>query len=282
MTNSSTLMGLPSIVLIIRKAGARESGQTRQLAFAARGPWSSPADVDLSPGQALPAAIGRHGRRQSAREVSRPRGPAQSARGGARWADLSGQSGLRGDRRDARGAKPRRASVRARGRGHRNASRHGTEDRRPSRRARHLRRHHRHGRPRSWPGLALRRGRQGGARQGPAARRPELPRRHRSGGAAQRLVRGAHAGRRRPRADLAIRRHGRRGWSRWAARRRSIGFSAIISIGDQIDVDIGDLVDYFALDHRTRAILLYVEELRDARKFMSATHAQPRASSPWW
>ncbi|HEY4919306.1 MAG TPA: bifunctional acetate--CoA ligase family protein/GNAT family N-acetyltransferase [Xanthobacteraceae bacterium] len=65
------------------------------------------------------------------------------------------------------------------------------------------------------------------------------------------------------------------GMVEWAAR-RSIGFSAIISIGDQIDVDIGDLVDYFALDHRTRAILLYVEELRDARKFMSAARAAAR------
>jgi acetyltransferase len=41
----------------------------------------------------------------------------------------------------------------------------------------------------------------------------------------------------------------------WAAG-RSAGFSAIASIGDQIDVDFGDLLDYFALDPHTRAILL--------------------------
>src|SRR5215472_1071994 len=55
----------------------------------------------------------------------------------------------------------------------------------------------------------------------------------------------------------------------WATQ-RSLGFSAVVSIGDQLDVDVGDLLDYFALDVRTRAILLYVEAIRDARKFMSA------------
>ena len=44
----------------------------------------------------------------------------------------------------------------------------------------------------------------------------------------------------------------------WAAQ-QPVGFSAIVSIGDQIDVDFGDLLDYFALDRDTRAILLYVE-----------------------
>src|SRR5579883_1760714 len=61
----------------------------------------------------------------------------------------------------------------------------------------------------------------------------------------------------------------------WAAQ-RGVGFSGIVSIGDQLDVDIGDLLDYFALDGRTRAILLYVEEIRDARKFMSAARAAAR------
>jgi acetyltransferase len=65
------------------------------------------------------------------------------------------------------------------------------------------------------------------------------------------------------------------GMLEWAAQ-QSVGFSAIVSIGDQIDVDIGDLVDYFALDHRTRAILLYVEGIRDVRKFMSAARAAAR------
>jgi len=62
----------------------------------------------------------------------------------------------------------------------------------------------------------------------------------------------------------------------WAASRK-VGFSAIVSLGDQVDVDIGDCLDYFALDRATRAILLYVEAVRDARKFMSAARAAARA-----
>src|ERR1700733_13891322 len=61
----------------------------------------------------------------------------------------------------------------------------------------------------------------------------------------------------------------------WGAQ-RGVGFSGIISIGDQLDVDIADLLDYFALDGGTRAILLYVEAIKDARKFMSAARAAAR------
>ncbi|MGE0039023.1 MAG: GNAT family N-acetyltransferase [Xanthobacteraceae bacterium] len=55
-----------------------------------------------------------------------------------------------------------------------------------------------------------------------------------------------------------------------------IGFSGIVSLGDRIDVDFGDLLDYFALDRRTRAILLYIESINHARKFMSAARAAAR------
>src|SRR4029079_10796837 len=43
-----------------------------------------------------------------------------------------------------------------------------------------------------------------------------------------------------------------------------------------LDVDIADLLDYFALDERTHAILLYIEAIKDARKFMSAGRAAAR------
>jgi acetyltransferase len=62
----------------------------------------------------------------------------------------------------------------------------------------------------------------------------------------------------------------------WAAA-RAIGFSAVVSIGDSLDVDFADLLDYFALDRGTRAILLYVESIKEARKFMSAARAAARA-----
>lgn len=61
----------------------------------------------------------------------------------------------------------------------------------------------------------------------------------------------------------------------WAAQ-RAVGFSGIVSIGDQLDVDVADLLDYFALDEKTQAILLYIEAIKDARKFMSAARAAAR------
>ena len=61
----------------------------------------------------------------------------------------------------------------------------------------------------------------------------------------------------------------------WSAA-HDIGFSAVVSLGDKIDVDFGDLLDFFALDGMTRAILLYVESINNARKFMSAARAAAR------
>ena len=61
----------------------------------------------------------------------------------------------------------------------------------------------------------------------------------------------------------------------WAGSRR-IGFSHFISLGEAADVDFGDLVDYLASDPATRAILLYVESIGAARKFMSAARAAAR------
>src|SRR5579859_305062 len=60
------------------------------------------------------------------------------------------------------------------------------------------------------------------------------------------------------------------------ARPRGIGFSHMISLGDMADVDFADLMDYLAGDGSTRAILLYIEGLREARKFMSAARAAAR------
>src|SRR5215467_2042322 len=61
----------------------------------------------------------------------------------------------------------------------------------------------------------------------------------------------------------------------WAAA-HDIGFSAAVSVGDRIDVDFGDLLDFFALDGATKAILLYVESINNVRKFMSAARAAAR------
>ncbi|AIB13178.1 GCN5 family acetyltransferase [Azospirillum argentinense] len=61
----------------------------------------------------------------------------------------------------------------------------------------------------------------------------------------------------------------------WATA-RGIGFSHLISMGDKADVDFGDLLDYLASDATVRAILLYIESISDARKFMSAARSAAR------
>jgi acetyltransferase len=55
----------------------------------------------------------------------------------------------------------------------------------------------------------------------------------------------------------------------WAIQ-ENIGFSNFVSVGSMLDVDFGDLIDYFGTDPKTRSILMYIEGLTDARKFMSA------------
>ena len=61
----------------------------------------------------------------------------------------------------------------------------------------------------------------------------------------------------------------------WSGARR-IGYSAMISLGDAADVDFGDVLDYLAIDPHTRAILLYVEGIRNARRFVSGLRAAAR------
>ncbi|MDW6024795.1 bifunctional acetate--CoA ligase family protein/GNAT family N-acetyltransferase [Mesorhizobium sp. BAC0120] len=61
----------------------------------------------------------------------------------------------------------------------------------------------------------------------------------------------------------------------WAAD-NDIGFSHIVSLGDMADVDVGDWLDMLAGDSRARAIVMYLETIPNARKFMSAARAASR------
>ncbi|WP_054032700.1 bifunctional acetate--CoA ligase family protein/GNAT family N-acetyltransferase [Desulfatitalea tepidiphila] len=61
----------------------------------------------------------------------------------------------------------------------------------------------------------------------------------------------------------------------WATS-RGIGFSHFVSVGNMADVDFGDLLDYLAADFSAKAILLYIENITHARKFMSAARAAAR------
>ncbi|MEQ1754805.1 MAG: bifunctional acetate--CoA ligase family protein/GNAT family N-acetyltransferase [Micropepsaceae bacterium] len=55
----------------------------------------------------------------------------------------------------------------------------------------------------------------------------------------------------------------------WASA-KGIGFSKLVSLGGMSDVDFGDLLDFLAADQATSAVLLYIESITNARKFMSA------------
>jgi acetyltransferase len=55
-----------------------------------------------------------------------------------------------------------------------------------------------------------------------------------------------------------------------------VGFSCVVSLGGSTDVDFGEIVDFLVNDLRTEHILLYIEGVRDARRFMSALRAAAR------
>ena len=62
----------------------------------------------------------------------------------------------------------------------------------------------------------------------------------------------------------------------WASEAH-VGFSAVASVGSMLDVDFGDLIDYFGTDPKTKSIVLYIESIKSARKFMSAARGFARA-----
>lgn len=57
------------------------------------------------------------------------------------------------------------------------------------------------------------------------------------------------------------------------ARSERIGFSCFVSVGNMLDVALDDVLDYLAVDPHTRAVILYVESISEAREFMSAARA---------
>ncbi|MBK8969044.1 MAG: hypothetical protein IPM36_20695 [Lewinellaceae bacterium] len=62
----------------------------------------------------------------------------------------------------------------------------------------------------------------------------------------------------------------------WAAE-KNVGFSHFVSIGSMADIGFDQLIDYFGVDSRTACILIYMENLVDARRFMSAARAFARS-----
>jgi len=61
------------------------------------------------------------------------------------------------------------------------------------------------------------------------------------------------------------------------ARPSGVGFSSVVSLGAAADVDFGEVLDFLIADSGTDAVLMYVEGIRDARRFVSALRAAARA-----
>jgi len=58
--------------------------------------------------------------------------------------------------------------------------------------------------------------------------------------------------------------------------KEGIGFSHFVSIGSMLDVDFGDVIDFLGRDPSAKSILLYIEQLSNIRKFMSAARSVSR------
>jgi len=61
------------------------------------------------------------------------------------------------------------------------------------------------------------------------------------------------------------------------ANHKGIGFSHFISVGETIDINFNELLDYLGRDPKTQAILLYIDSIKDHRHFMSAARSAARS-----
>ncbi|HTY04326.1 MAG TPA: bifunctional acetate--CoA ligase family protein/GNAT family N-acetyltransferase [Rhodocyclaceae bacterium] len=55
-----------------------------------------------------------------------------------------------------------------------------------------------------------------------------------------------------------------------------VGFSTVVSLGAEGDVDFGEILEYMVADPKTQNIFLYIEGIKNARRFMSALRAAAR------
>lgn len=56
----------------------------------------------------------------------------------------------------------------------------------------------------------------------------------------------------------------------------NIGFSMFISLGSMVDVDFADVIDFLQEDYLTKSIMLYVEHIKNAKRFLSASRCFAR------
>jgi len=55
-----------------------------------------------------------------------------------------------------------------------------------------------------------------------------------------------------------------------------IGLSRVISVGNKADVDDADLIDYLGQDPSTKVIAMYIEGIKDGKKFLDAARRCPK------
>ena len=104
--------------------------------------------------------------------------------------------------------------------------------------------------------------------------RPELPGNHRAGNQPERQFRRRYAHQGAHRLHFPI-----GGVLHLGARLgldEGIGFSYFVSVGNMLDVSMGDLIDYFGSATDTQSIILYIESISESREFMSAARAFAR------
>ena len=62
----------------------------------------------------------------------------------------------------------------------------------------------------------------------------------------------------------------------WAGN-NAVGFSSVVSLGPHMGVDIADVLDFLANDGHTQSIVVYLEGISSARRFMSALRSAANA-----
>ena len=61
----------------------------------------------------------------------------------------------------------------------------------------------------------------------------------------------------------------------WAEKKK-IGLSFFTSLGDKVDIDLADMIDYLGLDYHTQALIVFINYVKSGRKFISAARAFSR------
>lgn len=60
------------------------------------------------------------------------------------------------------------------------------------------------------------------------------------------------------------------------AQMNDVGFSSVVSMGSSVDVDFGEILDFLVSDPQTQNIVMYIEGIRESRRFMSSLRAAAR------